>query len=508
MPKVVDDRVRALMGSSAFRASYEKRAKAAPVFKEKFETVQSFAWATAFNERKKKAAAAGEKIDDLVRLTAGIVEVDPHVSSLFTSPRVKKLLDKGSAAHLNSALVITELTQLETPSSHKGPWQFILSADNAEETWAELLNTPVHWTPFMAGHFDAVPMVVGTVIDVAIDRSREFPTVLAAIQLWDKDWPEISELVREMIDQLGASWELSFDFSTAEERPEGTYVSEFHPTGMAILRHSKAAYPEMRVLAASADLDDTDFETDETFDGTGSGNQDPSATDSSGNGGQGNPDDLSQRDSGKDGKAQAGQKGTRKSTPSRGWKGASAMELSKAMQAQLAQCPDEETRASLLRVLEMQAEEFKADAENSEAIAQRDKEIGELTAQRDDATSKVTTLEAEKAETEKLQKIEAAKAEVDKKFSDLVAKKVYTEEDREKIVPILAKGLATGSVSMDDAEILASLKLNGEQDPLPGETPPGSSGTANIDDEEQDKLRDEAVKDLEAKGVIRRKEDK
>jgi hypothetical protein len=570
MPKEIDDRVKELMSKPDFKASYDKLVETKKGFKEKFPTLESFAWARAHNERKKKAAEMGVSLPQFVRLTAGFVEDTAGLADLFSEPRVKKLLDKPAPERLNSGLVITELTQLETPSSHKGPYRYILTAENAEEMWAELIHTPVHWTPFMAGHFAPDAVVIGTVIDVAIDRTRSHPVVLAAIQLWDKDWPEIVPLVQEMGDKLGASWELNYDPTHSELRDEMTYLKKYHPTGMAILRRSRAAYPEMRVLAASADLTDSDFEPDATSDGTDGGKQDDPGNDPSGDGGSGSPgadggdadanaavwstkfvNDLPDSSFAlvrkpvknkatdralpyKDGSGKVDPAHVRNAlarlSQVKGWseqekarakaklqralksiggkpgnrKGASAMpELSAQLEAMLAQVPDDEARAVMRAALDAQAKEFEANAASAEALAERDKQIGELTAKVEDLSSKNTQLESEKTEAEKLRKVAEQKDAAEKEFSDFVAKKVYAEEDRETILPIIAKGKAGESLTYDEATTLRDRKLGGEADDLPGATPPGSSGTAELDDKELDKLRDAAADDLRGKGILR-----
>jgi len=565
MPQAVDKLHDKLVKDPDFKARYEELCRTKKGFKKKFPTLDSYAWAVA-NRRAGKAEAGWLKVE-----SAAFVEHPERLAQFFSDAKVKNFLDTGSPDGVNSAMIITELTQLDHPSQHNdGTLHFVLSSEGAEETWRSLIGTPVHWVATASGHGMpfAPPRAIGTVIDVGVDRSTTPPRVVAALQLWDNDFPEEVSFIREIMQHLGASYEVIFDQDAVEERDDAIWIHDYVPTGLALLRRSRAAYPDMRVLAASAEIDeDIDDWMLKRTGGSDGGSQ--SDTGHLGNEGRREGDagmykataekwttayinslpdsafalvrkpvkdkarDRALPYKDKNGKIDpAHVRNALSRLPQvKGWseaekakakakleralkqvqrknaaawsKGAKVMDLSANMTAILSQVP-EEFQPHALNILKAFSEEIESEALKAQEIEERDKQIGELKARLEAAEEKakkveseVKQLNAEKEEAERLRKIAEREREAEEEWKSLVAKGVYAEDDKEKILPLIAKMKAGESLTPEEVKLYADLRVqNGETEELDSET-----DTVKASDKiDFDKLREEAAAELAASG--------
>lgn len=573
MPAELDDLVKKFMASDGFKSSYN-RLKREASFAKKFPSLESYAFARANNVLKsRKAAAAGSQKVSFSAAQGATLDLE-GLDEMFTNPRVVDFIRSGGSQRrgINDAIVITQLTRLDSPSTVPPITEacvrqdrLVLTSANADETWAKLIGKPVHWHGLGSSHGgssgtgDDNREPIGAVIDVAIDRRGEVPIVVVASQVWDATFKDEMDFIEEFQDSIGASWEIVFalDSSYVDEELGMRFVEELEPTGMALLRSSKAAFKDMRVLAASAHPDTTDGDlnggdladgpTDHPDEG-GAGQTGKAAAaawsqafmndlpDSSfalvrkpvedkskdralpykDKNGKLDPDHVrnalsrlpqtqgwSAEELAKANRTlQSALKAIQKRSRSKG--AAMGRPVSDAVKALVDQAP-EESRSLVESVVEAMHAEFEAAAAASEQVSQLNGKVGELEAQMKIVTDEKDTLAGKVAEYERKLKLDEQQSAAAAEFDKAVKDGKYSEESREEIVPIMAKGLAGEALSYDEATKLSDLRVSADTAPLPGATvAAGGSARASagaLTDEEHDALvKAEADKQAKRRG--------
>jgi len=382
------------------------------------------------------------------------------------------------------------------PFNSYGLGPIALSSEGAEKTWKELVGKPVTVDQTLSGHgFSGGRQTIGTVIEVVIDRAGKYPKVLTASQIWDREVGGMWDLMQEIQDVLGASYEVGHTLEDMEEDDDGRYtVSNYRPVGQAILRRSKAAFKEMRVLAASAYPDEIDGE------GSGSGSASPEDADhpdegSPGGDGDGNDDatlaqakgleEATKRAKAKSGRARKGKPGS---------KGALMKQHSPEILALLGQFADEDRPRAEALASAIESQMVSAQVAAAE-LSDRDTTIGRLEAKLKTVTEEHDKSKGKVDEYERQKQVADQSAAAEAKFAEAVKEGKYLDKDKDAIVPLMAKGMAGESLTYEEVETFASLRVsNAEVAPLPGGTPAvaGATAAGELDDAARDKLREEA----------------
>ena len=503
MPAELDNIVDGLLESKSFKASYATLKRKSKSFAKKFPTLKSYAFARANVMLKDKQKSAASEVsydgrETMVIAASGFSVKDERAKALFKDGRVKSYLKGKMQPGHNSSILLTELAELDKMAKPFNMWGLgpvSLSSKNAEKVWKELEGKPVIVDKTLSGHgFMGDRQTIGTVIEVVIDRAGKYPKVLTASQVWDREVGGIWDLMQEIQDVLGASYEVGHtleDLLEGEDEDGGYTISDYHPMGQAILRRSKAAHSEMRVLAASAYPDTIDG------DGSGSGSASPedadhpSAGSPGGDGGGSVAPTLAQPNGSEEATKRAKAKSGRARKGSSGSKGALMVQRSPEVNALLGQFADED-RAQVENLVDVMASQMATSQATAEELSKRDTKIGELTAQLSTITSDRDTLKGKVDEYERQKKVSDQTAAAESKFAELVKEGKYLDKDKGTIVPLLAKGMVDEPMTFDEAETFASLRVAiSETAALPGGTPAvGSTAAGALDDAARDKLRE------------------
>lgn len=185
-----------------------------------------------------------------------LCEKNPLMASLKDSP--------------NTHLVIFDLTSIGKPSTHEGRFHYQLAKAGLKAALPTLISKPIHVTEGFDGHFTAGkdPVAIGVFLGgVVIDQADGSQVLRAVGTLWDNDFPDIVELIREKRAELGASYEIAYLAASASRLGEKVIeIGQYEFSGGALLYKQAAAHRETQLLMADKDSSTVfDVLDDETY---------------------------------------------------------------------------------------------------------------------------------------------------------------------------------------------------------------------------------------------------
>jgi len=181
---------------------------------------------------------------DAQALMAELCEKNPLMASIKDSP--------------NTHLVIFDLTSIGKPSNHEGEFHYQLAKAGLKAALPTLISKPIHVTEGFDGHFTAGkdPVAIGVFLGgVVIDQADGSQILRAVGTLWDNDFPDIVNEIKEKRADLGASYEIAY-LAASASRLGGKVIEigQYEFSGGALLYKSAAAHHETQLLMADKDV--------------------------------------------------------------------------------------------------------------------------------------------------------------------------------------------------------------------------------------------------------------
>jgi hypothetical protein len=193
------------------------------------------------------ASKVTTSVEEAQELMTELCDKNPLMASLKDSP--------------NTHLVIFDLTSIGKPSNHEGQFHYQLAKSGLKAALPTLISKPIHVTAGLDGHFTAGkdPVAIGVFLGGVVIDQPDGSQVLRAIgTLWDDDFPDLVNEIKEKRADLGASYEIAY-LAASASRLGGKVIEigKYEFSGGAILYKSAAAHRETQLLMADKDTSQT-----------------------------------------------------------------------------------------------------------------------------------------------------------------------------------------------------------------------------------------------------------